>query len=80
MAVAAPGRPVIPALACVAPFVAGALLSPHAVESGPVLCPWRELTGLPCPLCGSVRAFTLLMPFLTEPPEAMTNRHLADLE
>lgn len=28
----------------------------------------------------TTRAFTLLMPFLTEPPEAMTNRHLADLE
>lgn len=28
----------------------------------------------------TTRAFTLLMPFLTEPPEATTNRHLADLE
>ena len=28
----------------------------------------------------TTRAFTLLMPFLTEPPEAVTNRHLADLE
>lgn len=57
----APGRPIAPALACAAPFAAGALLSPHAVESGPILCPFRALTGLPCPLCGSVRAFTLLM-------------------
>lgn len=54
-------RPVAPALAAAAPFAAGALLSPHAVEGGPVLCPFRAMTGVPCPLCGSVRAFTLLM-------------------
>ena len=28
----------------------------------------------------TTRAFTLLMPFLTEPPGATANRHLADLE
>lgn len=26
-----------------------------------MLCPFRAMTGVPCPLCGSVRAFTLLM-------------------
>ena len=25
-------------------------------EGGPVLCPWRLLTGYPCPGCGGIRA------------------------
>ena len=25
-------------------------------EDGPVLCPWRLLTGYPCPGCGGIRA------------------------
>ena len=25
-------------------------------EEGPVLCPWRLLTGYPCPGCGGIRA------------------------
>lgn len=25
-------------------------------EEGPVLCPWRLLTGIPCPGCGGIRA------------------------
>lgn len=25
-------------------------------EAGPVLCPWRLLTGYPCPGCGGIRA------------------------
>lgn len=55
------GRPVVPLLAAATPFAAGALLAPQAVADGPVLCPFRAMTGLPCPLCGSIRAFTLLM-------------------
>jgi hypothetical protein len=43
------------------PFAIGAALHVEGghVEEVSVLCPFRELTGLPCPLCGSVRAVAL---------------------
>jgi hypothetical protein len=38
------------------PFAAGALMD----GDGPALpCPFREATGVPCPLCGASRAFVL---------------------
>ena len=30
-------------------------------EDGPVLCPWRLLTGIPCPGCGGIRATSAIV-------------------
>lgn len=42
-------------------IVGARAIDPALAESGPVICPFRLLTGLPCPGCGLTRSWIYLM-------------------
>lgn len=45
----------------VAAIGVAALANPATIEDGPVICPFRLMTGLPCPGCGLTRSWVYLV-------------------
>lgn len=46
--------------AALAVYAAAALAPMRALDALPVVCPFRRLTGLPCPGCGGTHAFVAM--------------------
>jgi hypothetical protein len=42
-------------------LLAAALIPPGVADHGPVTCPFRLMTGIPCPSCGLTRSWVALM-------------------